>query len=228
MLLIADREGPIGLAGVMGGAGSEVSDATTDVVDRVGDLRPGEHPADRAAPRAAVRGEQPVREGPGAAHGAPRGRPDRPARARLGGRRDRARVASTRRPTSPDRRGSRSGRRGSTACSGTELSVDEQRDLLASGRDRDRAGRRGRAGHRRAASPSRWSSSTAPRRRLVGARARPGAGTSRSRRTSRRRSPASAATSWCRPSRRTPRCPPSVPRRSRCGSSSARSSPAPA
>ena len=32
MLLIADAEGPIGVAGVMGGATSEVSDATTDVV----------------------------------------------------------------------------------------------------------------------------------------------------------------------------------------------------
>jgi phenylalanyl-tRNA synthetase beta chain len=31
-LVIADRSGPIGIAGVMGGAGSEVSDATTDVV----------------------------------------------------------------------------------------------------------------------------------------------------------------------------------------------------
>ena len=31
-LLIADASGPIGIAGVMGGAGSEVSDATTDVV----------------------------------------------------------------------------------------------------------------------------------------------------------------------------------------------------
>ena len=31
MLLIADRDGPIGIAGVMGGATSEVSDATTDV-----------------------------------------------------------------------------------------------------------------------------------------------------------------------------------------------------
>ena len=51
--------------GVMGGATSEVSDATTDVVDRVGDLRPGEHPPDGAAARAALRGEQPVREGPG-------------------------------------------------------------------------------------------------------------------------------------------------------------------
>ena len=30
------RDGPIGIAGVMGGATSEVSDATTDVVDRVG------------------------------------------------------------------------------------------------------------------------------------------------------------------------------------------------
>jgi phenylalanyl-tRNA synthetase beta chain len=32
MLLIADAEGPIGVAGVMGGATSEISDATTDVV----------------------------------------------------------------------------------------------------------------------------------------------------------------------------------------------------
>ena len=31
-LLIADPDGPIGIAGVMGGAGSEISDATTDVI----------------------------------------------------------------------------------------------------------------------------------------------------------------------------------------------------
>ena len=158
MLLIADADGPIGIAGVMGGATSEVSDATTDVVDRVGDLRPGEHPADGPAARAALRGEQPLREGPGAAAGADRRRPHRPARPPSGRAASSPAGASTPRPTSPGRsrvtfRPARINR-----LLGTELPADEQRDAARAGRRSRPSPRRRRAGRRRAAARSRWSS----------------------------------------------------------------------
>ena len=73
-LLIADPEGPLGIAGVMGGASSEISDATTRRRHRVGDLRPGHHPPDRVPLRAPLRGEPPLREGPGASAGEARAR----------------------------------------------------------------------------------------------------------------------------------------------------------
>ena len=51
---------------------------------RVGDLRPGQHPADRPALRAPLRGEPPVREGPGGPPRPDRRRPLRPARRSTG------------------------------------------------------------------------------------------------------------------------------------------------
>ena len=174
------------------------ADATTDVVDRVGDLRPGEHPADGPAARAALRGEQPVREGPGAAAGADRRRPHRPARRASGRAAWSPAAASTPRPTSRARRGSRSGPRAINRLLG-HRAVGRR----AAGRSWRGSGSRpsrppGRAGDRRA--PAR-----AADRRRAGPRARrsarsprscpPGVATSRSRPTSPRRSPASAATS---------------------------------
>ena len=46
-LLIADARGPLALAGVMGGATSEVAERDDRGHRRVGHLRPGEHPPDR-------------------------------------------------------------------------------------------------------------------------------------------------------------------------------------
>ncbi len=76
-LVIAHATGPLAMAGVMGGATSEVSDATTRGHHRVGDLRPGEHSADCVPSRAALRGQPSLREGPGG--------PARPTRRRSRG-----------------------------------------------------------------------------------------------------------------------------------------------
>ena len=69
-LLIADAEKALGIAGVMGGAASEVSDATTRRDRRVGHLRSRLDPPDGAALRPAQRGQPAFREGPGIAPGA--------------------------------------------------------------------------------------------------------------------------------------------------------------
>ena len=79
-LVIADPEGPIGIAGIMGGADSEIGPATTDVVIESADLRSGQHPPDRPALRAPLGGEPPVREGPGGPARPDRRRSLRPAR----------------------------------------------------------------------------------------------------------------------------------------------------
>ena len=90
-LVIADPAGPIGIAGVMGGAASEIGDGTTDVVVEFGDLRPDQHPTDRLPVRAAIGCQPALREGPGDPPGARRRGPHGPADRRVGGRRDRAR-----------------------------------------------------------------------------------------------------------------------------------------
>ena len=123
------RRGPIGIAGVMGGA--DVRGRPTrrrDVDRRVGDLRPGQHPADGVPLRAALRGEPPLREGPGVPAGADRRRPDGAAHRRVGGRRRSRRARSTRTRRARAGHASRSGRPGSTACSARTLATDEQRD----------------------------------------------------------------------------------------------------
>ena len=91
-LIIADETGPLALAGVMGGAASEVGPTTHRVVVEIGHLRSREHPAHRLPLRPAERGQPPVREGPGARHGAPRRRPDGGAHHALGRRPGRRRV----------------------------------------------------------------------------------------------------------------------------------------
>ena len=150
------RTAPLGIAGIMGGAASEVADTTRDVDRRVGDLRPGEHPPDRPAVRAPIRGEPPVREGPGSPAGADRRRPRRAAARRVGGRHRRRQVASTRPRPSPARRASpfrpaRVNRLLGVATfrrptSAALLGPRRGRDRARAGRDRRRAsaGRRSR------------------------------------------------------------------------------------
>ena len=88
-LLIADPVEALGIAGVMGGATSEVERHDDRDRHRVGRLRPGLDPPDRPALRPALRGEPPLREGPGGPPRPHRRRPRRPARRRLGRRRGR-------------------------------------------------------------------------------------------------------------------------------------------
>jgi phenylalanyl-tRNA synthetase beta chain len=85
-LIIADPKGPIGIAGVMGGAESEIGSSTTEVViesaifDPISIRRTAFH---YALP---LRGEPSLREGSGAPTGETRGRPDGPAHHRVGWR----------------------------------------------------------------------------------------------------------------------------------------------
>ena len=90
-LLIADPNAAIGLAGVMGGAETEVGEGTAEVIIEFGDLRPGHDPAYRPAACSPFRGVEPVREGPGFPDGPDRGRPDRATAARVGRSYDRSR-----------------------------------------------------------------------------------------------------------------------------------------
>ena len=198
-LVIADPAGPIGIAGVMGGAASEVGDAHDRRHRRVGDLRPGQHPPDGLPLRAAVRGEPALREGPGVAPGAHRRRPDGPAdRASGPAARSRpARSTPTRSSRAPARVAFRPAR--VNRLLGTDLDADGAARAAGAGRDRDGAGRGRDAGS--GSPPGRepldvdagaaTRSSTRP--------SRPGAATSRSRPTSPRRSSASAATTASRP-----------------------------
>ncbi len=83
-LLIADAGGALGIAGVMGGAHSEVG-AADDGGDRgIGHLRPGLHPPNSLPLRLAQRGEPPLREGPGIPIGPPWRRPNGSAAGRVG------------------------------------------------------------------------------------------------------------------------------------------------
>ena len=200
------------IAGVMGGASSEVSRRDHRGHHRVGRLRPREHPPDRLPLRAALRGEPALREGPGGAARPDRRRPRGRADRRLGRRRRRPRAASTRRPVEPargprrlpagtgqpaarDDLRRRASRR--TCCGRVGIGVEAGR----SRRDHRRRGRREAAGGARRTRPRSWPWS------------RPGAATSTSRPTSPRRSPASAATTRCRRRRPTRRCRTSGPTR---------------
>ena len=82
MLVIADRERAIGLAGIMGGASTEVGEATTRRHPRVGDLPRADDPQHRPAARPALRGEHAPREGDRARPAPVRGRPRRAAHRR--------------------------------------------------------------------------------------------------------------------------------------------------
>ena len=78
MLVIADAERPVAIAGVIGGEETAVTDGDDRHASRGGDLQRAERAPDRARPRAAHRGVRAVREGPaagarpGRARGAPR------------------------------------------------------------------------------------------------------------------------------------------------------------
>ena len=130
MLLIADRDGPIGIAGVMGGATSEVSDATTDVAIESAIFDPVS--IRRTAQRLALRSEASSRFEKG----------QEPRLARIGADRTAQLVqewaggvvARGRIDTAPDEPGpSRVTFRPAriNRLLGTELSADEQRDLLS-------------------------------------------------------------------------------------------------
>ena len=136
------RAGPLAIAGVMGGAGSEVSDGHPRRDHRVGHLRPGEHPPDGVPPRPALRGQPALREGPGGAPRPPRRRPRGRAGRGLGRRRRRrrprrhgARRAAGRRVAVP------AGPRQPAARDG--LHRAEQVDAAGPRRDRRRAGTAG-------------------------------------------------------------------------------------
>jgi phenylalanyl-tRNA synthetase beta chain len=129
-LVIADRTGPIGIAGVMGGAGSEVSDVTTDVVVESAIFDPVS--IRRTAFRYALRSEASLRFEKGQEFRLARLGADRTARLIrewAGGDVARGRVDTS--PTEPDLthvafRPARVNR-----LLGTALSAEEQRALLA-------------------------------------------------------------------------------------------------
>ena len=158
------RPGRIGIAGVMGGAASEVGDGDDRRHRRVGDLRPDEHPPDRVPLRAPIGGEPALREGPGVPARAPRRGPHGPADRRVGRRRGRARArrhrsgragagarrvpAGARRPAARD---ASSGATSSARCSsGSAIETDAGRARTRSAsppgpsRSTCEAGRRGR------------------------------------------------------------------------------------
>ncbi len=129
MLLIADREGPIGLAGVMGGAGSEVSDTTTDVVIESAVFDPVS--IRRTAQRLALRSEASSRFEKGQEPRMARLGADRTAqlvRSWAGGVIARGSVDTAPDEPGPSRVAFRPAR--VNRLLGTELSVEEQRDLL--------------------------------------------------------------------------------------------------
>ena len=108
---------------------------------RVGHLRPDQHPPDRLPLRAAVRGEPPLREGPGVAPGAARRGPHGAAHRRVGRRPGRAR-RGRHAPDEPPRRTRRV-----PPGAGQPAARHETRHRRAArppgaGRDRDRPGGR--------------------------------------------------------------------------------------
>ncbi len=125
---------------------------------RVGHLRPRQHPAHRAAARPPLGGVEPLREGPGAAHGPPRRGPHGAAHPPRGPAARSPRASWTPPRTCPGRRASRSARRASTACSARSCSIAEQRDAARPRRRGDRAGAGRCARHHRAQARDRWSS----------------------------------------------------------------------
>ncbi len=76
-LLISDPRGPLAIAGVMGGAASEVGEQTRNVIIESAIFDPVSIRRTAFRYGTSQRGEPALREGPGAPHGAPGSRPDR-------------------------------------------------------------------------------------------------------------------------------------------------------
>ena len=130
MLLIADGEGPIALAGVMGGATSEISDGTTDVVIESAVFDPVS--IRRTAQRLALRSEASSRFEKGQEHRMARIGADRTAqlvREWAGGAIASGRVDTAPTEPGPSRVAFRPAR--INRLLGTDLTADEQRNLLA-------------------------------------------------------------------------------------------------
>ena len=193
-LLIADPAGPARASPASWAARRPRSaTCTTDVDRRVGDLRPGQHPPDGVPLRPPLRGEPALREGPGAPPGAPRapiGR--RGSIAEWAGGRVARGVVDTN-PSEPPAARSRSAPLGSTGCSARSSPPDEQRDCWPGSASTTAPAPTGDADRRRQRAAA-ARSSTRRRRDARRPSSRRGGATSRSRRTSPRRSPASAAT----------------------------------
>ncbi len=201
------------IAGVMGGAESEITDATTDVIVESAIFDPVS--IRRTAFRYALRSEASLRFEKGQEHRLVKLGADRTARLIsewAGGT-----VATGAVDTDPTRAG-RGPRR---------LPAGPRRPAAGLGRRDDRAARRcssGSASRRSRRRPARVIAVAMDPQPLDGRpgrgrdarrdRARPGGATSSSRRTWPRRSPASAATTSCRRSCPTPRCRPTVTTRS--------------
>ncbi len=129
-LVIADERGPIGIAGVMGGAGSEVSDATTEVVIESAIFDPVS--IRRTAFRYALRSEASLRFEKGQEFRLARIGADRTARLIrewAGGEVARGRVDTHPDEPEPRRFAFRPAR--VNRLLGTSLSADEQRETLA-------------------------------------------------------------------------------------------------
>ncbi len=130
MLLIADGDGPIGIAGVMGGATSEVSDATSEVAIESAIFDPVS--IRRTAQRLALRSEASSRFEKGQEPRMARIGADRTAqlvREWAGGVIARGRVDTAPDEPGPTRVAFRPAR--VNRLLGTDLATDEQRDLLA-------------------------------------------------------------------------------------------------
>jgi phenylalanyl-tRNA synthetase beta chain len=215
-LIIADPDGPSAIAGVMGGAASEISDATSDVVIESAIFDPVS--IRRTAFRYALRSEASLRFEKGQEHrlarrGSSASGPVAPSRA--------ARSTRTR-PSRPPPR-SRSVRPGSTD-SWARPSPRPSSATCWVGSASPRARLRPAHGSR---SPVRRSPSTSTRARTRSSsrRSRPGGATSSSRPTSPRRSRACAATRRSRTCCPTPRCRAIDPTPYACATRSATPSP---
>ena len=191
----------------MGGAALARSPTRPRDVDRrIGDLRSGQHPPDRVPLRPALRGEPALREGPGAPAGAARRR-SRGAADRRVGRRAASRPGVV--DTDPEEPGADAvavpagARR--TGCSARSSPPTSSATLLARVGIATEPARRRRPRSPSPAAPSRSSVDPGDAETRASRPSRPGGATSRSRPTSPRRSPASAAT------RRSPRSLPHTP-----------------
>ena len=201
--LIADATGPLGIAGIMGGAASEIGEGTTDVVVESAIFEPTS--IRRSAFRYALRSEASLRFEKGQEFRLARIGADRTALliAEWAG----GKVAPGAVDYEPERaaaahvafRPARVNR-----LLGTDFATEEQRALLARvGIETAPAAAGTRSASLRATSP--WTSTPAmPRWSMRPSRA--GGATSRSRPTSQKRSSASVATSSSRPPCRTRRC----------------------